>query len=113
MMLITAIVVPSRVRVVRRALALFGVQGLTQARIFLEIGATTRVEVYRGAREVVFLDPTFNHRPDFESLLDALAAVNADRSLSFFAEVRAEGLTPHLVHKLAAAGFTRVEIGLQ
>ena len=26
----------------------------------------------RGAREVVFLDPTFNHRPGFEPLLDAL-----------------------------------------
>jgi nitrogen regulatory protein PII len=52
MMLITAIVVPSRVRVVRRALALFDVRGLTQSQIFLEIGPT-RVEVYRGAREVV------------------------------------------------------------
>jgi|SRR5579859_7710863 len=52
MMLITAIVVPSRVRVVRRALALFDVRGLTQSRIFLELGPT-RVEVYRGAREVV------------------------------------------------------------
>jgi nitrogen regulatory protein P-II 1 len=53
MMLITAIVVPSRVRVVRRALAFFGVRGLTQARIFLEVRRPTRVEVYRGAREVV------------------------------------------------------------
>jgi nitrogen regulatory protein P-II 1 len=52
MMLITAIVVPSRVRVVRRALALFDVRGLTQSQIFLEIGPT-RVEVYRGAREIV------------------------------------------------------------
>jgi nitrogen regulatory protein P-II 1 len=52
MMLITAIVVPSRVGVVRRALALFDVRGMTQSQIFLEIGPT-RVEVYRGAREVV------------------------------------------------------------
>jgi nitrogen regulatory protein PII len=51
-MLITAIVVPSRVGVVRRALALFDVRGLTRSQIFLEIGPT-RVEVYRGAREVV------------------------------------------------------------
>jgi hypothetical protein len=67
----------------------------------------------RGAREVVFLDPTFNHRPGFEALLDALAVVNADRSLTFFAEVRAEGLTPVHAAKLARAGFTRLEIGLQ
>ena len=67
----------------------------------------------RGAREVVFLDPTFNHRPGFEPLLDALAGVNADRALSFFAEVRAEGLTPDHAAKLARAGFTRLEIGLQ
>jgi hypothetical protein len=67
----------------------------------------------RGAREVVFLDPTFNHRPGFEPLLDALAEVNACRSLSFFAEVRAEGLTATHAAKLARAGFTRLEIGLQ
>src|SRR5207302_10279489 len=47
----------------------------------------------RGAREVVFLDPTFNHRPGFEQLLDELIAVNAGHALSLFAEIRAEGLT--------------------
>jgi hypothetical protein len=67
----------------------------------------------RGAREVVFLDPTFNHRPDFEPLLDALAAVNPDRSVSCFAEVRAEGLTPDHARRLARAGFTKLEMGLQ
>jgi hypothetical protein len=67
----------------------------------------------RGAREVVFLDPTFNHRPGFEPLLDALAGVNADRALSLFAEVRAEGLLPGHATKLARAGFTKLEIGLQ
>ena len=67
----------------------------------------------RGAREVVFLDPTFNHRPQFEPLLDALARENASRSLSFFAEVRAEGLTQEQARKLKAAGFDRLELGLQ
>ena len=67
----------------------------------------------QGAREVVFLDPTFNHRPDFEALLDALALANPDRALSFFAEVRAEGLTPAHAAQLAKAGFTKLEIGLQ
>jgi hypothetical protein len=67
----------------------------------------------RGAREVVFLDPTFNHRPGFDDLLDALIDVNADRGLTFFAEVRAEGLTAAHAQKLARAGFDRLEIGLQ
>ena len=67
----------------------------------------------RGAREIVFLDPTFNHRPDFESLLDALAAANPDRAVSCFGEVRAEGLTPDHAARLAKAGFTKLEIGLQ
>ncbi len=67
----------------------------------------------RGAREVVFLDPTFNHRPEFEALLDALVRENASRALTFFAEVRAEGLTPLQARKLKQAGFDRLEIGLQ
>jgi hypothetical protein len=67
----------------------------------------------RGAREITFLDPTFNHRPGFVALLDALAEINADRALSMFAEVRAEGLTPDHAARLARAGFTKLEIGLQ
>ena len=67
----------------------------------------------KGAREVVFLDPTFNHRPDFEALLEALAEVNRDRTMTFFGEVRAEGLTPAHAAQLAKAGFTKLEIGLQ
>lgn len=66
-----------------------------------------------GARDIVFLDPTFNHRPGFDELLDALAELNKDGSLSFFAEVRAEGLTEEHADKLARAGFTKLEIGLQ
>ena len=67
----------------------------------------------QGAREVSFLDPTFNHRPELEALLEGIAAVNSDRALSLFAEVRAEGLTAEHARKLAAAGFNRLEIGLQ
>src|SRR5205085_1216545 len=67
----------------------------------------------RGAREVTFLDPTFNHRPGFEELLEALARANPDRALSFFAEVRAEGLTAAHAAALARAGFDKLEIGLQ
>jgi hypothetical protein len=78
-----------------------------------ESAALIRTLKERGAREVVFLDPTFNHRPEFAELLAALAAVNADRALSFFAEVRAEGLTEAHAEALARAGFTKLEIGLQ
>jgi Radical SAM superfamily/B12 binding domain len=67
----------------------------------------------RGAREVVFLDPTFNHRPQFEELLAELALQNANKSLTFFGEVRAEGLTAGHAKALKAAGFDRLEIGLQ
>ena len=67
----------------------------------------------KGAREVVFLDPTFNHRPGFEPLLEALARENPSGALTFFAEVRAEGLTPLHARMLKKAGFDRLEIGLQ
>lgn len=67
----------------------------------------------RGAREVVFLDPTFNHRPGFPELVEALTRVNSSKSLTFFAEVRAEGLKPVHAVALAKAGFTKLEIGLQ
>ncbi len=66
-----------------------------------------------GAREIVFLDPTFNHRPNFEELLRAIAEVNRDHRLRFFGEVRAEGLTELHADLLAQAGFYKLEIGLQ
>ncbi len=67
----------------------------------------------KGAREIAFLDPTFNHRPDFEAVLEALTRANPDRAVSFFAEVRPEGLSATHAGMLARAGFHRLEIGLQ
>lgn len=67
----------------------------------------------KGAKELVFLDPTFNHRPGFENFLDAITEINADGQMSMFAELRSEGVTPKLATKLRKAGFTRVELGLQ
>ena len=67
----------------------------------------------RGAREIVFLDPTFNHRPGFVPLLESLTEVNGDRALSMFAEIRAEGLTAEHAALFARAGFGKLEIGLQ
>jgi len=67
----------------------------------------------KGARDLSFLDPTFNHRPGFEELVEAIGRANPGRTMSFFAEVRAEGLTPAHAQSMAKAGFTRLEIGLQ
>ncbi|PJZ71504.1 B12-binding domain-containing radical SAM protein [Leptospira perolatii] len=67
----------------------------------------------QGARELVFLDPTFNHRPGFEEFLDAIIEINSDRQMTMFAELRSEGITERLADKLALAGFNRVEIGMQ
>ncbi|GBF48687.1 radical SAM domain protein [Leptospira ryugenii] len=67
----------------------------------------------KGARELVFLDPTFNHRPGFEAFLDSIAEVNSDGQMNFFAELRSEGVSPKLAKKLAKAGFNRIELGMQ
>jgi nitrogen regulatory protein P-II 1 len=56
MMLITAIVAPSRVVPVRRALSLFGVRGLSTTRVFGPARGG-KVEVYRGARWTASLTP--------------------------------------------------------
>jgi hypothetical protein len=78
-----------------------------------QVEAVIRGLLERGAREVAFLDPTFNHRPDFEAVLEALGRANPERRLSFFAEVRPEGLKPEHAAMLAKVGFDKLEIGLQ
>ncbi|EPG64282.1 B12-binding domain-containing radical SAM protein [Leptospira wolffii] len=67
----------------------------------------------RGAKELVFLDPTFNHRPGFEDFLDSIIRVNEDRSMTMFGELRSEGITEKIADKLALAGFNRIELGMQ
>lgn len=67
----------------------------------------------RGAKELSFLDPTFNHRPDFEKVLEALGRANPERKMSFFAEVRPEGLSAAHAAMLKKVGFDKLEIGLQ
>ena len=61
----------------------------------------------------MFLDPTFNHRPELPAFLAAIRDANADKKLRFFAEIRAEGLSEDDADLLAAANFTKLEIGLQ
>lgn len=62
-----------------------------------------------GAKEVVFLDPTFNARPDLDALLEGMG----DIPLRSFGEMRGELLTRELAAAVSRAGFHCVEIGLQ
>jgi nitrogen regulatory protein P-II 1 len=57
MMLITAVVAPSRVEAVKRALGLFGVKGMTLSRVFGPARTGQPVEIYRAARWVASLVP--------------------------------------------------------
>ncbi len=77
--------------------------------------AAERVRQLRdaGAREVRFVDPTFNARADFTRLLELLVKINPDRKLGFFAELRADTLTPEQAELLAKANFVDIEVGVQ
>jgi hypothetical protein len=77
--------------------------------------AAHRVQQLRaaGAREIRFVDPTFNARTDFTDLLKRLVKINADRKLGFFAELRADTLTPEQAELMAKARFIDVEVGVQ
>ncbi|MGQ9662621.1 MAG: B12-binding domain-containing radical SAM protein [Kiritimatiellia bacterium] len=65
------------------------------------------------AREVRFVDPTFNAHPQFEELLSELAKFNQRGTLEFFAELRAETITAKQAALLERAGFSEVEVGVQ
>ena len=77
--------------------------------------AAHRVQQLRtaSAREIRLVDPTFNARADFTRLLELLAEINADRKLGFFAELRADTVTPEQAVWMAKANFVEVEVGVQ
>ena len=66
-----------------------------------------------GAKEVYLLDPTLNQRRDFAEFLMLLARGNSDGRLEYYAELRAEGVTPEQAKLMREANFKEVEIGLQ
>ena len=66
-----------------------------------------------GTREIRFVDPTFNARPHFTAFLSAIAELNCDRQLSFFAEIRSDTLTEEQAQLMKQANFTAVEVGVQ
>ena len=67
----------------------------------------------RGAKEIRFIDPTFNSNPHFDQIIAALARLNTRKTLQFFAELLAETVTPHQADLLAAANFSAIEVGVQ
>jgi len=66
-----------------------------------------------GAREIRFVDPSFNAHPRFLDILKGLAEINRSGSLKFFAELNAERLIGKEADLLARAHFTDIEVGLQ
>jgi radical SAM superfamily enzyme YgiQ (UPF0313 family) len=77
------------------------------------VRASLRHAADRSAREVFLLDPTLNQRKDFADLLRLLAECNPGSRFSYFAELRAEGITEETARLLRDANFTEVEVGLQ
>jgi hypothetical protein len=78
------------------------------------MGAPAVLELLEGlasgnADEVVFLDPTFNSRPDLIPLLRGMRELDMD----FFCELRGDLVTAETAVMIRDAGFTSVEIGLQ
>lgn len=67
----------------------------------------------QGAREIRFIDPTFNAHPHFRELLAQLASLRSRGRLDFFAELNAERITPEDARALRRAGFTEIEAGVQ
>ena len=62
-----------------------------------------------GAGEIVFLDPTFNNRPDLIELLEGMVNLRID----CFGEMRGDTISKHIADALARAGFRSAEIGFQ
>ncbi|MCK4506306.1 MAG: radical SAM protein [Candidatus Aegiribacteria sp.] len=62
-----------------------------------------------GAGEIVFLDPTFNNRPDLIELLEGMV----DLRIDCFGEMRGDTISKHIADAIARAGFRSAEIGFQ
>ena len=78
-----------------------------------EVAARIRVLRQRGAKEIRFVDPTFNANPRFDEVIDVMARENRDRKIAFFVEIRADTLTDDQARRLAAAGVAEAEVGIQ
>ncbi len=78
-----------------------------------EVATRIRILRERGAREIRLVDPTFNAHPRFDEILAAMTRENPDHGIAFFVEIRADTLTDDQASRLAAAGVTEAEVGIQ
>ena len=67
----------------------------------------------RGTKEIRLTDPTFNANPRFDEIIDVMVRENADHGIAFFVEIRADTLTDDQAKRLAQAGVTEAEVGVQ
>ncbi len=67
----------------------------------------------QGIQRVHFVEANLNLVPLFWPLMRALEDLNADRQMTFYAELRGEHLTDEVVAALARAGLKVAEVGLQ
>lgn len=67
----------------------------------------------QGIRRVHFVEANLNLVPLFWPLMRALEDLNADRQITFYAELRGEHLTDEVVGALDHANVRYVEVGLQ
>lgn len=78
-----------------------------------EVLARVRRLAENGAREIRFIDPTFNSHPHWEQIVEKLARLNRDGALRFFAELKGDSLNSRQIRTLVRANFAEIEIGLQ
>jgi radical SAM superfamily enzyme YgiQ (UPF0313 family) len=78
-----------------------------------EVMTRVRILRERGAREIRFIDPTFNANPEFRRIIAGLAGMNRGRRLEFFAELQADRISREDARLLAAANFREIEVGVQ
>ena len=86
-----------------------GLRTFSLERILMEV----RRARDKGFEEIVFLDPCFTRHPQLKSLLKEMENINRGRSLRIHAEGNAEVIEPWMAEKMACAGFSRMEVGLQ
>jgi len=78
-----------------------------------DVIARAGILIRRGAKEIRFIDPTFNSNPEFVNILKGLTGLNAGRGVVFFAELRAEKISKEHARLLDKANFREIEAGIQ
>ncbi len=63
--------------------------------------------------EIYLMDPTFNARPDFRSILSMLAALRKKKEIKLHTELRSDLISDSDIILLKEAGLVSAEIGLQ